>query len=116
MNNLFDYFTRVKFNEVDLNDILNIIISDYKFAEIKTYKVIETGYEDFNVYLETLNNKYVVKFFSNERTIDNINHYIKIVDLIAKQDYLNIPKVYKNKNGILEEMDFNGNKMVFTPY
>lgn len=111
MNNLFDYFTRVKFNEVDLNDILNIIISDYKFAEIKTYKVIETGYEDFNVYLETLNNKYVVKFFSNERTIDNINHYIKIVDLIAKQDYLNIPKVYKNKNGILEEMDFNGNKI-----
>lgn len=111
MNNLFDYFTRVKFNEVDLNDILNIIISDYKFAEIKSYKVIETGYEDFNVYLETLNNKYVVKFFSNERTIDNINHYIKIVDLIAKQDYLNIPKVYKNKNGNLEEMDFNGNKI-----
>ena len=111
MNNLFDYFTRVKFNEKDLNDILNIIISDYKFAEIKTYKVIETGYEDFNVYLETLNNKYVVKFFSNERTIDNINHYIKIVDLIAKQDYLNIPKVYKNKNGNLEEMDFNGNKI-----
>ena len=111
MNNLFDYFTRVKFNEKDLNDILNIIISDYKFAEIKSYKVIETGYEDFNVYLETLNNKYVVKFFSNERTIDNINHYIKIVDLIAKQDYLNIPKVYKNKNGNLEEMDFNGNKI-----
>ena len=111
MNNLFDYFTRVKFDEKDLKSILDIIISDYQFAPLKSYKVIETGYEDFNVYLETLNSKYVVKFFSNERTIDNINHYIKIIDLIAKQDYLNIPKVYKNKNGILEEIDFNGNKI-----
>ena len=111
MNNLFDYFTRVKFEEKDLNDILNIIIQDYKFAPVKSYEVIETGYEDFNVYLETQEKKYVVKFFSNERTIDNIYHYIKIVDLLAKQDYLNIPKVYKNKNSILEEVDYNGNKI-----
>ena len=111
MNNLFDYFTRVKFEEKDLNDILNIIIHDYKFAPVKSYEVIETGYEDFNVYLETQEKKYVVKFFSNERTIDNIYHYIKIVDLLAKQDYLNIPKVYKNKNSILEEVDYNGNKI-----
>ena len=111
MNNLFDYFTRVNFDEKALRGILEIIVSDYQFAMIKSYKVIETGYEDFNVYLETLNNKYVVKFFSNERTLENIRHYIKIVDLITKQDYLNIPKVYKNKNGILEEIDFNGNKI-----
>lgn len=111
MNNLFDYFTRVKFDEKDLRSVLETLVSDYQFAEIKSYKVIETGYEDFNVYLETLNNKYVVKFFSNHRNIDNINHYIKIVDLIAKQDYLNIPKVFKNKNGILEEIAFNDNKI-----
>lgn len=54
MNNLFDYFTRVKFDENELKDILDIIISDYQFAGVKSYKVIETGYEDFNVYLETL--------------------------------------------------------------
>ena len=113
MNNLFDYFTRVKFNEEELKNILERIISDYKFASIKTYHVIETGYEDFNVYLETLNNKYVVKFFSNERTMDNINHYIKIVDLITKQDYLSIPKVYKNNNKILGEIDYNGDKIYY---
>ena len=108
MTNLFDYFTRVKFNESDLETILEQIVFDYGFASIKNYQVIETGYEDFNVYLETLNNKYVIKFFSNERTIENINHYIKIVDLIAKQDYLNIPKVYKNQNGTLGKISFNG--------
>ena len=113
MSNLFDYFTRVKFNEEELKNILEIIISDYKFASIKTFHVIETGYEDFNVYLETLNNKYVVKFFSNERTMDNINHYIKIVDLITKQDYLSIPKVYKNNNKILGEIDYNGDKIYY---
>lgn len=113
MNNLFDYFTRVKFNESDLGNILEKIVSDYKFASIKTYHVIETGYEDFNVYLETLNNKYVVKFFSNERNMDNIKHYIKIVDLIAKQDYLNIPKIYRNQNSTLGKIDFNGNEIYF---
>ena len=111
MNNIFDYFTRVEFEEKELKDILEIIVSDYKFAQVKSYKVIETGYEDFNVYLETLNNKYIIKFFSNERTIDNINHYIKIVDLISKQEYLNVPKTYRNKNGILEEINFNGKKI-----
>ena len=58
MNNIFDYFTRVEFEKKELKDILEIIVSDYKFAQVKSYKVIETGYEDFNVYLETLNNKY----------------------------------------------------------
>ena len=113
MNNLFDYFTRVKFDEKDLESVLETIVSDYKFAPIKTYHVIETGYEDFNVYLETLNNKYVVKFFSNERTMDNITHYIKIVDLITKQDYLNIPKVYRNSNGTLGKLVFNGKEIYY---
>ena len=113
MNNLFDYFTRVKFEEKDLYDILEMITINYHFAKIKSYKVIETGYEDFNVYLETLNNKYVVKFFSNERTMDNIKHYIKIVDLIAKQDYLNVPKIYKNQNGTLGKIEYKGEEIYF---
>ena len=113
MNNLFDYFTRVKFEEKDLYDFLEMITINYHFAKIKSYKVIETGYEDFNVYLETLNNKYVVKFFSNERTMDNIKHYIKIVDLIAKQDYLNVPKIYKNQNGTLGKIEYKGEEIYF---
>ena len=111
--NLFDYFTRVKFDEPDLENILKKIISKYKFAPIKSYHVIETGYEDFNVFLETLNNKYVIKFFSNERTMDNINHYIKIVNLISKQEYLNVPKIYKNKNGTLGQIEHKKNKIYF---
>ena len=92
MDNIFNYFTRVNFNESDLQHILEQIVIDYKFASIKEYKVIETGYEDFNVYLETIDNKYVVKFFSNERTKDNINHYIKIVEFLTNQTFLKTPK------------------------
>ena len=113
MSDLFDYFTRVKFEEKDLKNILDIIVSLYHFAKVKSYHVIETGYEDFNVYMETLNNKYVVKFFSNERNFGNIKHYINVVDNITKQSYLNTPKIYKNKNGTLGEVEYNSKKIYF---
>ena len=113
MNNLFDYFTRVKFKYDDLKSILDKIVENYHFTEVKSYYVIETGYEDFNVYMETLNSKYVVKFFSNERSMENIHHYIKIVDSISKQDYLNVPKVFRNGDNLLGKVDQNNNEIYF---
>ena len=94
MENIFNYFTRVKFREEDLPKILNQVIEMYHFSSLKNYHIIETGYEDFNVYLETSHKKYVIKFFSNDRRLDNINHYIKIIEIISKQKYIHIPKVY----------------------
>jgi len=111
MDNLFNYFTRVNFNESDLQHILEQIVIDYKFANIKEYKVIETGYEDFNVYLETFDSKYVVKFFSNERTMDNINHYINIVEFLTNQTFLKTPKIYKTNNSILGNIIINDNNI-----
>lgn len=112
-NNLFNYFTRVDFEQSDLENILKQIQTNYSFANIKDYHVIETGYEDFNVYLETLNNKYVIKFFSNERTDDNINHYIKIVQYMSEQSFLNIPKVYKCNGNLLGTIDYNNKTIKF---
>lgn len=113
MNNLFDYFTRVKFRQEDLKNVLDKIVEIYHFTEVKSYYVIETGYEDFNVYMETLNSKYVVKFFSNERSIENIKHYIKIVDSISKQEYLSVPKVFRNGNNLLGKVDYNNEEIYF---
>lgn len=107
MDNLFNYFTRVDFVESDLKSILETICRDYKFGNVKEYKVIETGYEDFNVFLKTEDNKYVVKFFSNERTSDNIKHYIKIVEYLTNQTFLKTPKIYKSNNSILGNIDIN---------
>lgn len=113
MNDLFDYFSRVKFGEKDLKNILDKIVSYYHFAKVKSYHVIETGYEDFNVYMETLNNKYVIKFFSNERTLENIIHYSNVIECISKQNYLNTPKIYKNENGILGKVEYNKEDIYF---
>ena len=110
---LFDYFTRVKFNEEDLSGILKEIIKEYHFASLKDYHVIETGYEDFNVHLKTLNNDYVIKFFSNERSLNNIYHYIKVVELVSKQAFLSVPKIYKNENGILGKVIYNNQEIYF---
>lgn len=112
-NNLFNYFTRVDFEKGDLEEILQQIRNKYCLAKIKDYRVIETGYEDFNVYVETLNKKYVIKFFSNERTDENINHYIKIVEYISEQRFLNIPKVFKCDNNLLGIINYNGKTIKF---
>ena len=63
MDNIFNYYSRVNFDKNDLVDILQDIVKKYHFTKMKYYKIIETGYEDFNVYLETISNKYVVKIF-----------------------------------------------------
>lgn len=101
MNDIFDYYSRVNFKEDETETILNKICIDYNLGALIDFKVIETGYEDFNVFIKTNKNKYVVKFFSNERTHKNIEHYIEVVDIISKQNYLNIPKIYKNNDTIL---------------
>ena len=113
MENIFNYFTRVKFREEDLVKILNQIIEMYHFSSLKKYHIIETGYEDFNVYLETSHKKYVIKFFSNDRSLDNINHYIKIIEIISKQKYIHIPKVYYHNDRLLGEIDYDGKSIYF---
>ena len=113
MENIFDYYTRVKFREKDLKNILIQIIKMYQFSSLNDYHIIETGYEDFNVYVETSHKKYVVKFFSDERSLDNINHYINIIEIISKQNYLHIPKVYYHDNKLLGEIKYNEETIYF---
>lgn len=112
-DNLFNYFTRVDFEQSDLEQIVRQIQIKYALANVKNYHVIETGYEDFNVYLETLNKKYVIKFFSNERTDENIEHYIKIVKYISEQNFLSIPKVFKCNEKLLGEINYNNKSIKF---
>ena len=113
MDNIFNYYTRVNFEKEDLEFILQNIISKYNLANMKEYHVIETGYEDFNVYLETIYNKYVIKFLSNERSLDNINHYAKIIEMLLHQNHLNIPKIYKSDNSILNSTKINGKEVYY---
>lgn len=113
MENLFNYFTRVDFEEEDLGLILKEICNRYGFCEIKNYKVIETGYEDFNVYLETTDDKYVVKFFSNERTEENIKHYMKIVEYLTCQSFIRTPLIYKTNDSGLGNIKVNDKDIRF---
>lgn len=114
MSNLFDYFTRVNFCEKDLLSICSKICKDYKLGSLISYNVIETGYEDFNVKIETNTNKYVVKFFANNRTEENVNHYINVVDIISNNDAsLRIPKIYRKDNKILCTYNVDNKKIPF---
>ena len=99
---LFDYFSRVNLTKEDLPNICKQICKDYCLGDFVSYKLIETGYEDFNVVVRTNKHKYVVKFFANNRTLNNIQHYIKIVEIVSTNSKkLKTPKIYKVGDNVL---------------
>ena len=113
-DNIFNYFTRVNFKKSDLLLICQKICTDYELGDLIKFNIIETGYEDFNVKMTTNKNNYVIKFFAKNRTLDNINHYVKIVEIIDKNNtILSCPKVYKYDNKILGKQTINSKNIYY---
>jgi len=112
--NIFNYFTRVNFKKSDLLLICQKICTDYELGDLINFNIIETGYEDFNVKIKTNKNNYVIKFFAKNRTLDNINHYIKIIEIIDKNNtILSCPKVYKCNNKVLGQQTINSKNIYY---
>lgn len=94
---LFEYFTRVNFNETDLDLICQNICDYYGLGSYKLSKLIEVGYEDVNIRLVTSTGSYVIKFFNIERDDKNIKRYAQILDILnEKRSLFNTPILYKN--------------------
>lgn len=78
-------------------EVCEDICDSYGFGKFKSYRVIETGYEDFNFILVTESGKYFVKIFSKERKERDCK---RIVDLIVRliSEGVHHPKVHLNKS------------------
>lgn len=90
---------RIGFNG-DLKEISKIICRDFNLGDFIDCKIILIGYEDFNFFLKTTNNKFFVKIFSNERTLDDCK---RNVDVVVKsiEAGVSVPKLYKSEQGYL---------------
>ncbi len=63
----------------DLLPLLQDVCADYHLGDYLTHTMIEIGYEDFNLRLQTSGATYFVKIFAHSRSIDECQRYVAIL-------------------------------------
>ncbi len=93
------YKKRIEFSG-ELEELSKIICRDFDLGDFLSCKIILIGYEDFNFSLKTRKGKYLVKIFSNIRTLDDCK---RNVDVVVKSLEAGVftPKLYKSEQGFL---------------
>lgn len=93
-----------------IEDISLQICKDYKLGKFKSNELILTGYEDFNFILETTENKYLVKIFSNFRNLEECKRCIGVLEKVTEANVA-APKLYKSEQGYLHITSVNKTKL-----
>lgn len=93
-----------RINHVDnITEIAKKICEIYQIGEYVKHKIIEIGYEDFNVVLDTTYDRYFVKILNKDRTDEECKRLAKIYD-VARNNGIHVPMIYKNNNELLSEI------------
>ena len=87
----------------NIEEIAKKICKIYKIGEYMKHKIIEIGYEDFNVILDTTFGRYFVKILNKDRTDEECKRLANICD-IARNNGIHVPMIYKNNNELLSEI------------
>jgi len=66
----------------DLHSVLQSVAHDFGFGELESYDIVDIGYEDFNVIIQTDGQKHFVKIFSKVRRADEIQRYVEVVKAV----------------------------------
>lgn len=97
-------------NVRDIDYISKNICKDYKFSNYIKSELIEIGYEDFNYFLYTKDNRYVVKVFNTEREESSCDRLINIL-LKSYENGVPVPMIYKYNNNYIYEIKVNDVKL-----
>lgn len=97
--------------------VVDRLCDAYEIGKPIKFSVIELGYEDCNVAIETLKGKYVAKIFSKERTPEIIERYSIIMEKVIEAG-VNHPCLAKLDNGDVVYTDSiaNGISMVLMKF
>lgn len=91
-----DVYERI--NNINVLDtILEKICDKYEIGKYLEHKIIQTGYEDFNISILTTKGKYFIKILNKERTDKECQRLAKIY-YTARNNNINVPQIYKVKN------------------
>jgi len=94
-----DVHERISSTE-DIKEILKEICAEYKVGKYKKHKIVEIGYEDFNVILDTDTGRYFVKILNEDRTNEECQRLANIYETAIKNN-INVPRIYKNNNQLM---------------
>jgi hypothetical protein len=80
---LSNYLSRINYNG-SIKELCSFITVNYSLGSLKSYKIIEKGYEDLNIIIYTTKNKYfcilfVTKLFPKEKSLKNCKRYVSII-------------------------------------
>ena len=81
-----------------LEPVVDRLCGAYKIGKPTKFSIIEVGYEDCNVIVETASGKYVAKIFSKVRSQEDIVRYSTIMDKATKAG-VNHPTLLKTPDG-----------------
>ena len=99
---------RIKFRG-DLKNVLTQVCQDFDLGDLVEYKIVEMGYEDFNIILTANQGKYFIKIFSDFRSDKECQGYIDRITSCLRAG-VNVPKLYKANDGYLYMVEIDGYK------
>jgi len=101
----------------ELGVVIDRLAGAYEIGTPTNFSVIEIGYEDCNVVIETQNGKYVSKIFSKDRSPEAIARYSTIMEK-AVEAGVNHPPLIKIANGevVYSDSQANGISMVLMKF
>jgi Ser/Thr protein kinase RdoA (MazF antagonist) len=101
----------------DLKSVIDRIGANYGIGEISDFSLIEVGFEDCNVIIETLKDKYVAKIFSKERSQEDIVRYGAIMEKVLEAG-VNHPELMRTGGGntVYQDDEANGISLVLMKF
>ena len=82
----------------DLQPVIERLSAGYGVGTLRDYSVIEVGYEDCNVIVETENGKFVAKIFQKDREPKDIARYIGVMQKVIEAG-VNHPLLLRTQAG-----------------
>ena len=92
-----NFHSRINYDG-EISDLIDQIADEYSLGPVRSYSVIEMGFEDFNVKLETANGEYVVKIFSKDRTDAQVARFVETIKTMLDHG-VNHPKLFNTLSG-----------------
>ena len=82
----------------NLDQLLGRICASYGIGELKDFFIIEVGYEDCNIMIDTEKGKFLSKIFKKERSLEDIHRYVTIMEKTLEAG-VNHPRLFYTANG-----------------
>ena len=101
------FLKRIKYKG-DFLDFISIVCNDYNIGSCISCNIVEMGYEDLNIVIQTNQGKYFAKFFASFRDKAECERYVNII-LKALSAGVSHPKLYQSSQGYLHKIIINKN-------